>query len=612
MNISILLEAYAANGERKLSPHEVVSEIAKHRRVFVEAEGNECMTPEMEAELLAFDLQTTRKGDTSAWGTYYRPVFVPENADGELECQPNKSKITENVVNYWELRATQSSHPYLRFRYASLSWDLRGKVLKSKNNIAMARLLIESSVDVAAEKLYSYRHEAIEHLLYAMQVAIATKNESGLAQIRSTLIDVETEFAEDEMLGTWGFCFDNLLPNKSAQITDEEKHTLLSQLEERLDRIIGSDATKSPFGIEACVARLASHYRRIRADEKLAILLRRYTAKIAKVAQETGGIFGVTWLQQAHSFLVDQGASGLANSLNSAIREAGIKANESMITTTHKTTITDDEIRDFLAPITNGTLEYSILWIAANFVSNKDDAEASVRKSYQNSPLAFLFGTTKMDHQGRPVANVGRPEADMEGNVVLKIADDLRFASYFLRRSIEQMREVHLDELELLSKFMLESASFTDDSKLIVAKALEQYFAGEYLVFIHLAVPQIEAAFRNLVGKFGGATLKRGRYGSLMQRNLDELLREPSIEELFHPRGESVVQYLKILLTDQRGWNLRNNVSHGLGIQGGMSFMAADRLFHVLLLLALVREPSCESDLQESADQVGEVDGVAG
>jgi len=53
--------------------------------------------------------------------------------------------------------------------------------------------------------------------------------------------------------------------------------------------------------------------------------------------------------------------------------------------------------------------------------------------------------------------------------------------------------------------------------------------------------------------------------------------------------------YLRILLTDARGWNVRNEVSHGLASFEMMSLAVADRVVHALLLLALVRDDADSS-----------------
>ena len=47
--------------------------------------------------------------------------------------------------------------------------------------------------------------------------------------------------------------------------------------------------------------------------------------------------------------------------------------------------------------------------------------------------------------------------------------------------------------------------------------------------------------------------------------------------------------YLKILFTDNRGWNLRNDVCHGMIEPELFTKQSADRVLHALLSLGLVR-----------------------
>jgi hypothetical protein len=54
--------------------------------------------------------------------------------------------------------------------------------------------------------------------------------------------------------------------------------------------------------------------------------------------------------------------------------------------------------------------------------------------------------------------------------------------------------------------------------------------------------------------------------------------------------GENVVHYLRVLFTDQRGWNIRNDVCHGITAVAAFSSQLTDRIFHALLVLALLRE----------------------
>ncbi|MFI5323317.1 MAG: DUF4209 domain-containing protein [Thermodesulfobacteriota bacterium] len=102
---------------------------------------------------------------------------------------------------------------------------------------------------------------------------------------------------------------------------------------------------------------------------------------------------------------------------------------------------------------------------------------------------------------------------------------------------------------------------------------------------ISLLIPQIEDAFRNLV-EIGGNILQPTRLGGFQYKILDELLRDEIVARVF---GNETAFYFRIILTDQRGWNIRNRVCHGMANMNLFNQKVADRIFHVLLCLSQVR-----------------------
>jgi hypothetical protein len=53
--------------------------------------------------------------------------------------------------------------------------------------------------------------------------------------------------------------------------------------------------------------------------------------------------------------------------------------------------------------------------------------------------------------------------------------------------------------------------------------------------------------------------------------------------------GEDFTNYFRILFTEQRGWNLRNDVCHGIANHGHFNYASADRVLHALLCLGFIR-----------------------
>ena len=69
------------------------------------------------------------------------------------------------------------------------------------------------------------------------------------------------------------------------------------------------------------------------------------------------------------------------------------------------------------------------------------------------------------------------------------------------------------------------------------------------------------------------------------QRILDDILRDDVVRETF---GEDMAFYFRIMLTDQRGMNIRNNMCHGLVDPSFFNYLVADRLLHILCCITLV------------------------
>ena len=85
----------------------------------------------------------------------------------------------------------------------------------------------------------------------------------------------------------------------------------------------------------------------------------------------------------------------------------------------------------------------------------------------------------------------------------------------------------------------------------------------------------------------GGVTLKKNKNGGLQLLTFDDLLRDDNVLKCFN---SDTVFYFRSLLTDQRGWNIRNDVCHGISPIIAFNYWVADRVFHVLLCLAQVKE----------------------
>jgi hypothetical protein len=205
----------------------------------------------------------------------------------------------------------------------------------------------------------------------------------------------------------------------------------------------------------------------------------------------------------------------------------------------------------------------------------------------QQASLSFFVTKQLQDYQGRPVATIGSLDTDLEGNLAYQMSQNMDITAIFLNQVLNRATIKQNISSEVLLEYLYESPLFQEDRKEIIRAGLDEYFNDNHLVAIHLLIPQIEATIRYLVETAGGAVMKARRESGFQLITFDELLRDERIKTVF---GEDATFYFRVLFTDQRGWNIRNNVCHGFVPAPFFNARLSDRIIHILLCLALVRE----------------------
>jgi hypothetical protein len=69
-------------------------------------------------------------------------------------------------------------------------------------------------------------------------------------------------------------------------------------------------------------------------------------------------------------------------------------------------------------------------------------------------------------------------------------------------------------------------------------------------------------------------------------KNMNDVLRDEQMRTVL---TENLWRYLEVVYVDKRGMNLRNNLAHGLLAPNVFNRYVADRVFHTLLALSLMR-----------------------
>ena len=139
----------------------------------------------------------------------------------------------------------------------------------------------------------------------------------------------------------------------------------------------------------------------------------------------------------------------------------------------------------------------------------------------------------------------------------------------------------------MLVNHLYRSPLFTDTKRLVYERGLNAYLEDDYITAVYILTPQIEDAVRRIVTLSNGPIYRPRRGGGLQLRQLDDLIRDELVTSVL---GKDACFYLRVLLTDQRGWNVRNLVAHGQLDSDLIGPVMVDRIIHALLVLAEVVE----------------------
>ena len=283
------------------------------------------------------------------------------------------------------------------------------------------------------------------------------------------------------------------------------------------------------------------------------------------------------------------------------MREAGAEAAAEMKVVTTSVDIPREQVDAFFDAMLEGSVTDVLARIAQHFLPDREELEAQLRDLANKAPLSYMMTHTIKDEVGRTVAVVGPLDQDFEGQLVRHVSQHLAISSIWLRETVQRGLDRGLLSAQALLDFLLDCPLFDEARRAILEAGADAYVRGDSVAAIHLLVPQVEQAMRQLAVGVNAAIYKKRPGGGVHVRTLDDLLRDEAVSAAVGPAlGDGVLPYFRILLTDARGWNVRNTVCHGLAPVGALTMPVADRVVHVALVLSLLR---AEDPVQHHGEQ---------
>jgi lysyl-tRNA synthetase class 1 len=173
--------------------------------------------------------------------------------------------------------------------------------------------------------------------------------------------------------------------------------------------------------------------------------------------------------------------------------------------------------------------------------------------------------------------------------LVREAAQGISLADVWLIRAVDRAIEKHSIRPEHFVSWTARSGLYSDLS--LLAEGLTAWYAQDFVKAVHVLVPQVEVALRGIAAKLGKPTTKAHSTvaGAGVALGMGDILYSKDIAESL---GADLTLHLLTLYADPRGFNLRNDIAHGLLDADRMDLAAASRVLHTLLLLGIWQELS--------------------
>ncbi|PYV69639.1 MAG: hypothetical protein DMG96_33480 [Acidobacteria bacterium] len=529
----------------------------------------------------------------SVWSTFFGPMAtLTTNAVTETRV-PDIKELDNEVVVHWEGRAQSANDPVMRARYADVVWDLKRAITNERASHEFAQIATDAYLQATQKRFYTTEIEAVHWLKRALSLALSIRDMERTKQVVTCIFEFYDQVAEPQKTRVLIFPFDALYGRKDL-LSAEQEAKIISDLEAMLARtssVKDRPEDFDPHGAQAAAERLAQHYKRQNDKANVERVIKAYGGAFERISKEAAPMLAMAWLQPVIERYEQEGLKQDAERLQLMHADKGKNIASDLKEVSATVEIKKEEIdKEIERLIGSGDLTTALLNVTRCFIPKVDHARKFLEQMRTEAPLLSIFQVGIIEKDGHTSATIGSLDDDPDGRLHRQLGQTIGFYQPFLALTLERLRTQYKLSVDDILKFLYESPLFVDSGKSLLREGLEAYEKEDFVKAMHVLVPQIEHILRNFLGMLGVPTLKtvRNHPGIMDAKSMNDILSDERMRDML---SENLWRYLTVLYIEKKGGlNLRNDLAHGLLPPDAFNRQIADRVFHSLLALSLIRE----------------------
>lgn len=580
-----------ANIESSLKPFDVFELFGELNQLVNNAKLNDDEQLGYQAEVLGFQFTPMRGNERSPWGGYFGPTFSRGSTPDEMVHIPNAKTISREVIEYWNARSIQTSHPILQARYADLALDI-GHIWNYQNpdlKIQLAHELtwhaIDGYVHSIEANLSPSDHQTWVFLNRALDLSLYIHDKQRIAKVKSVAFAyVRNQTKTNESRSWWAL--DNLVwGKKGIDLSNAERNELIGWLEEalKISSNINDPNHFNPHDALSAADLLHRWYGKLKQPDLGIAAIQKAGAAFEKIATNTSALTAIAWLEDLSIRYKNIHQMEDVARVNATIKARSAEVDREMTHHEVKIEISKEELGQWLDSLFTQSLEISLGRIAVNLMYTPEKIKEMVEDSANNAPLQALIPITIMGVDGFTQAKIGSVTDDMAGRLIHMTSTLIGHSAPWLNFAFDHAKEKWQLDADKLFTWLTQSPLFTQNRYVLLRAGIDAWIAEEYAVAIHLLIPQIEAALREWLILMGESAMRPNQDSTGFEAiGMGAVLNTNAFKNKIHPM---LRLHLDALFTNTKGLNLRNRLAHGIADPEILNRGMANWVIHALLVI---------------------------
>ncbi len=503
---------------------------------------------------------------------------------------------SQEKLDYYIERFSKCLNPQLKSRYGDILIDYQGKkIIKNKYDIfcVLVPLLLQVAKLATKENHDEYFY-AIDQLSRATELCLCYKKEDMLKQsieeIIRFLTGVGSIYVYRWVLEPTDILLTVMNSSKMKSMVDKDIIQLaLRKLNEAREFWL----KEKNYHLHLLVCyRLVTWNKKLQqpvADLNLEIGLsfeleaEHQQGRVEKTEGVKAG-----FLQKALRHYLKIGAIGKVNEMKVKLKKAYLAEQENELKAVMTPMTIPENLRHHIERILNGYRELESAERILEVFARDPHLNIDVPNLYLNVDAhfkEFILGAiipTSIISDGRKIAQATEYEEQKELEFKRQYCGRLELQSIFLLMPIFEIMKVKGLTIELLLQKYLDWDFYEPKRERMIRTGFERFLAEDYISALHILIPQFETCLRDMFFAVNIPTtvIKEGELQ--YEQVFGEFLNRPEVKEAL---GIDIHKYIETVMVAQDGWNIRNNIAHGLASTVIFNIKYAIIIVHLFCIL---------------------------